>query len=346
MSVKFGIVGCGGISRFYFNALKKAGAEVVHVSDINEKAAESYVESFGVRFSVDYCDVVADPEVTAVCVLTGSRAHRDICIQALGAGKDVICEKTMTVSMDEAEEVTRAALDSGQIFFTAYMKRFFPAVKKAKELLPSLGKIFSAHVRAYHMWGNLYELEDDNGFQKVMDNYGGAVLKCTGSHLIDMTLSFLGRPQSVYSHVDYIGNSKVDRKTTALLEYEDGIVVSFETAGHPLTKIGYQRNGWEECFEVSGVNGRIQIYTVKWDEPESTPVLLIHYDNETETSVEYRFDAINPFDLQLQYFYDCLKHRKQGKPSVIDGFNVDVVIGSMEESTQRRTPIQIDWRGL
>ncbi len=54
MTTKFGIIGCGSISRFHFNGLKKAGAEIVHIADINEQAAAPYVKEFGARFSTDY----------------------------------------------------------------------------------------------------------------------------------------------------------------------------------------------------------------------------------------------------------------------------------------------------
>lgn len=156
MKPKFGIIGCGSISRFHFSGLEKTGVEIVHISDINEQAAKPYVDRFGTRFSKNYLDVINDPEVTVVSVLTSSKYHKEICLAALKAGKDVICEKTMMDNADEAEEVAKAVLASGRLFFTAFMKRFFPAAQKAKELLPELGRLFSAQVRSYQMWGNFF----------------------------------------------------------------------------------------------------------------------------------------------------------------------------------------------
>jgi predicted dehydrogenase len=145
--------------------------------------------------------------------------------------------------------------------------------------------------------------------------------------------------------VDYIPGTDFDRKATALLEYEDGLVVSFEAATHPLKRIGYERNSWDECLQINGVNGRLQVYTVQWDHPEHNAALLIHYDNERETSTEYRFAALNPFDVELAYFYDCLARREQGHPDVVDGFNVDAVIEAMVTSHRDRAPVDLDWRG-
>jgi len=347
MKPKFGIIGCGNISRFHFNGLEKVDADVVHIVDINEEAAKPYVDAFGTRFSRDYKELIADADVTVVSVLTSGKYHKEICLAALEEGKDVICEKTMADNASGAERMVQAAKASGRLFFVSYMKRFFPAVKKAKELLPGLGRLFSAQVRVYQNWGkNFYELENADEYDYILNNYGGAVVKCAGSHMIDMTLSFLGRPQSLYSYIDYIPNSRLDRKATSLFEYENGLVVSFEAATHPLKRIGYHRNSWDEFIQINGVNGRLEIYTVMWDQPENNGAVLIHYDNEKESCTEYRFEAVNPFDIQIAHFYNCLVRRQQGHPDVIDGFNVDVIIEAMQASAQRKTPVKLDWRGF
>lgn len=350
MKPKFGIIGCGQIARFHFKGLAKAGAQVVHVADLSESAARPYVQATGARYSVDYRALIADPEVTVVDILSHSKYHREMCLAALEAGKDVICEKTMTDNPAEAEEVARAAAraaeTSGQLFFTAYMKRFFPAVRKAKDLLPTLGRLFSAQVRVYQAWGNLYEISDVTSRMSVFDRYGGAIIKCGASHMLDMTLNLLRRPQALYAHVDYVPGTRFDRKATALLEYPTGLVVSFEAATHPLMKVGYERNSWDECLQINGVGGRLDLYSVRWDHAENNAALLVHYDNRTETSTEYRFDALDPFDAEMQYLNDCLDRRVQGQPSALDGFNVDVLIGAIVESGDKRARVALDWRGL
>jgi predicted dehydrogenase len=214
--VGYGIVGCGNIARFHFNGLQAAGARVVHIADVNEKAAEQYVQRTGARFSRDYRKLIADPNVTVVSVLTGARYHAAICTAALAAGKDVICEKTMAGSLPESEAIHAAARASGRLFFAAYMKRFFPAAHAAKELIPRLGRIFSAHVRAWQNWGEDFQtMMDASRFGHILQNYAGAVLKCAGSHMLDMTMFFLGRPSAVLASVDHVPESHFDRRATA-----------------------------------------------------------------------------------------------------------------------------------
>ncbi len=346
MRPKYGIIGCGGISRFHFSGLSKIGADIVHLADINERAADPYVKLFGARFSRDYNDLINDPEVTVVSVLTSSRLHKDICLKAIAAGKDVICEKTMSENAEDSKEIVDRVLESEVIFLTAFMKRFFPAAGKARELIASLGTLFSARVRTFQPWGNFYDAKDEGDFKFVYENYGGAIIKCAGSHMLDMMMYLLGRPDSVYAHIDYIPGTRFDRKATALFEYKSGLTAGFEAAAHPLKRIGYEKNAWDEYIEINGVNGRLELFTVMWDHPENNGALLVHYDNEKETSTEYRFAAVNPFDIEMEYFNRCLENRGICMPSVVDGFNVDTVIDAMVESMDRKLPVMIDWKGV
>ncbi len=344
--MKFGIIGCGNISRFHFNGLEKAGAKIVHIADLNENAAKPWVNRFKARFSNDYSEVIDNPEVSVVSVLTSGKFHHQICLDALAAGKDVICEKTLADNPGEAYDIVRATKSSGKMLFVSFMKRFFPAYKKAQELMPQLGHVFSAQVRTYQPWGNFYETTELGDWDFVFPNYGGAIMKCAGSHLLDAFMGLLGRPDSVFGHVDYVKDTKFDRKTTALFTYETGLVVNFEAASHPLKKIGYERNAWDEFIEINGTNGRIKLSTVTWDAPENNPALLEFYDNEAETCTEYRFDKVNPFDIEMAEMVKSLSERKPIQPDVIDGFNVDVLIDAIEKSHHDGKLVHINWMGL
>ena len=346
MKPKWGIIGCGGISRFHFAGLAKLNADIGYIADLDEVAAAPYVDKFSAKFTTDYQKLIADPEITVVSVLTNSKFHREMCLAALEAGKDVVCEKTMTENAAEAAELVAAVKNSDNLFFTAFMKRFFPAVQKASELLPSLGRLFSAQIRTYQPWGNYYEMSAEDIPSWVFDKYGGAVMKCAASHLLDLTFHLLGRPESLYAHVDYIPASNFDRKVTALFEYNSGMVASFEAAVHPLNRIGYERNAWDEHIQINGVDGRLDLYIVQWDQPEHNPALLVHYDNKTEKSTEYRFPAVNPFDIEMSTFTSALFHRKQIHPDVVDGFNVDYIIETMAKSQYEKSPIKLDWMGF
>jgi len=351
MKPNIGIIGCGEIFIHHYGGLKKFCANVVHICDVDEERARPYVDYFKARYSRDYHELINNPEVTAVCIFTGSFLHKEMAIAALKAGKDVICEKTMTISAAQAEEVVRATKESGRIFITGYMKRFFPAYDKAKALIPKLGKIFHAHIRSYQPWGNLFDrdqIPEDRlaSLKEVRQRNGSVVLMCSGSHMIDLMLSLLGRPKSVYASVDYIEGTDLDRRVNALFEYDGSMVVHFDVAANNNRCSGYERNGWDEFVKIIGTEGMLEFYTVTWNKSENNGILLVHYDNATGTRTEYCMPLVNAFHLEVEAYLKALEERKQIHPDVIDGFAVDNIIEAIFESSREKMPVIIDWKGF
>lgn len=344
--IRYGIIGCGNISRFHFEALKKIGAKIAYIADINLEAAQRRAAEFGAVAVADYDELIASPDVDVVCIVCAGVVHMDAASKAIAAGKHVICEKTMMTNQADAYDTVMSVRDKGTIFFVSYMKRFFSAEKKLKELLPEIGKVFAATARSYQAWGNFYTPDHGWNLEAIVDGYGGAVTNCAGSHILDMILNLFGRPESVYANINYYPGSKFDRKATAILEYDDDKTVLFETYAHPLQHIGYERNSWDEGIQITGTKGRLELYTVMWDHPENNGLLLVHYDNEKGTSTEYRFHPENPFNKEIEYFNECFEKGIQGNPSYVDGFNVDALLEHMYLSNKERRSIKIDWQNV
>ena len=344
--LRYGIVGCGSISRFHFDALAKIGAPVTCVADLNLEAAKAKAAACGARAVQDYRELIEAEDVDVVTIACAGVAHKEVAMAAVAAGKPVICEKTMTTCQQDSYELSKAIEAAGKPFFVCYMKRFFSAEKKLQELLPSIGKVFAASARSYQAWGNFYTPDHGWNLDAVLGGYGGAVTNCAGSHVLDMILNLFGRPESVYANINYYPDTKFDRKATAIFEYADDKTVQFETYAHPLKRIGYERNSWDEGIQITGTNGRLELYTVMWDHPENNGVLLVHYDNEKETCTEYRFAPENPFLLELTYFNQCLEAGKTATPNYVDGYNVDTLLTHMFLSSEQRRSVTIDWKDI
>lgn len=243
MTIKIAMIGCGNISQFHFSGLEKYGADIKWVCDVNRDAAAPWAEKFNAKYTGDYREAIADPTVDAVFVTLPSRLHKEICLAAIDAGKAVVCEKTLAENAEDAWGIVRYAEKRGTLFYTSYMKRFIPAVEKAKELLPSLGTIISTHIRAYQCWGNLWDKTPTEGFfhtppggmSMVRKNYGGGILVCGGSHILDLTLFLLGRPHHLYATMFEPEGRDYDLRAAALMETDNG-VAHFEALAHPLKK--------------------------------------------------------------------------------------------------------------
>ena len=345
------VVGCGSISKFHFPGFEKAGAKIAWVCDLSEEAAGPWAERYGAKYTADFREAVTDPAVDVVDVTTISSLHREIAMEAINAGKALIVEKTLTESAADSLAVVRRAEERKTLFYTSYMKRFIPAVQKAKELLPSLGRVVSTSIRAYQPWGNMWEGSPGNeffrvpkgGMSEVRRRYGGGILVCGGSHILDLVGFFLGRPRRLYASVHTPEGSDLDVQAAALLETENGIV-HYEALAHPLQRIGFLNDGWDERIEINGTGGRLEIYSALWDQPYHKASKLVHYDNGTGNALEYRFPPVSPFERAISFYCGNIEKGVQGSQSIYTGYDVDVLIDAIGRSSGNGAAVEVDWR--
>lgn len=342
MSTHIGVIGTGYISRFHFKAFQTLGTKVVRVADIDLASAQAAAAPFGAAVSTEWQDVVNDPNVDTVAIFSPTPLHAAIARAALQAGKHVICEKTLTLSAADSLALAKLAETQKRMLYTSYMKRFFPAVKKAKELVAGLGRIVSVYCRTYQGVAphNLYtgKLEapfglDADGSSRIMKTAGGGILECGGSHLADMLIHLVGMPSSVYARQLRRDGSDLDLITHAMFGYDDGNTAHCECNWHPLSKIGYQGSGWDEGFEITGETGRILLETPVWNEPERNAPRLRHYDNATGNWTDYQTDIVCPFTEAERYFASRLaagSHETWYDRLV--GYRVDLLLEKTSES--------------
>jgi predicted dehydrogenase len=351
MAINAGVIGCGNISKFHFAGLEKIGAKVSWVCDLNPNAAKPYMEKFGAAYTADYHQVLADKAVDVVFVTVISSLHKRICMDAINAGKAVICEKTLAENAADSLEIVTLAEKKNTLLYTSYMKRFIPAVAKAKELLPSIGQIFSTYIRTYQPWGNFWqpgtsEVQSQmagGSPSAVVRAYGGGVLVCGGSHILDLVCFFLGRPTRLYAAMVQPEWLDFDLLASAMLETPNGIV-HWEAAAHPLNQIGFLRDGWDEQIEINGTRGRLSIYSAKWDEVTFKGSLLVHYDNATGQSTEYRYGPGSPFDGAVAFFCRAIEEGSQGSQSRLTGYEVDELISHIKKSAATKQALEIQWK--
>ncbi len=341
------VIGCGYISKFHFEGLVEAGAEIRYVSDLDAGRAEAQAALYKASVATPEA-IYADRAVDVVVVAALPTAHRELCLAAIAAGKAVVCEKTLGMNLDEAREITMAAKQGGKPFYTSFMKRFFPASQKAKELLPSLGELISAHVRTWQPWGDMWTMEPDaeffgcEGMSYGKWALGGGMLTLGGSHLLDMTVYLLGRPQRVYSVCSPHRKLDVDLRTESLFETAE-IPIHFEAVGHPLPQLGPRCDGWEERIEITGVDGRLELYFTKWDNFMNQVPWLVHFDSRTGTTTRYDFPAVSPFTEAVKFFCSQIAAGKQGDYSIFAGHDVDCLIDAQRVSGSTRQPVDIVW---
>ncbi len=188
--IKIGIIGCGGIANGkHMPALKKVkDCEMVAFCDIIPERAEKAAKEYGTadaKVYADYKELLKDPEITVVHVCTPNRSHSFITVDALEAGKHVMCEKPMAINSEEAKKMLDAAKRTGKKLSIGYQSRFRDdsVYLKQEAEAGTFGEVYYAKAtairrRAVPTWGvflNEYE-------------QGGGPLIDIGTHALDLTL--------------------------------------------------------------------------------------------------------------------------------------------------------------
>jgi predicted dehydrogenase len=182
-----GVIGCGGISRAHLPA-QQAIEEMrtVAVCDIDEDGARAAAEEYEVEAVYrDYHDLLADDQVDAVAILLPHHLHRECAVAAARAGKHILCEKPMAVSITETDDMIAAAQSAGVVLMIAQILRFRPANIRARELIRdgAIGEVRNVIRRRY---GHSRDFRSD--WASKPEEAGGWVLYGYGSHEIDMIL--------------------------------------------------------------------------------------------------------------------------------------------------------------
>ncbi len=197
---KVGIIGCGGIANGkHMPALKKVkNCEMVAFCDIVPERAEKAAADYGVQNAkvyTDYKELLLDKSIDVVHVCTPNRSHSFITVDALEAGKHVMCEKPMAINSAEAKKMLDAAERTGKLLSIGYQNRFRDDSVYLKQEVEdgTFGDIYYAKAtalrrRAVPTWGvflNEYE-------------QGGGPLIDIGTHALDLTLWMMNNYKPKY----------------------------------------------------------------------------------------------------------------------------------------------------
>ncbi|SHI83387.1 Predicted dehydrogenase [Clostridium amylolyticum] len=199
--LKVGIIGCGGIANGkHMPSLAKLGnVEMVAFCDIIEEKAKEAAKKFGTlnaKYYTDYKELLADKSIDVIHVCTPNKSHSFITVDALEAGKHVMCEKPMAKTTEEAKVMVEAAKRTGKKLTIGYQNRFRQDSKYLHEVCSNgdLGEIYyaKAHAirrRAVPTWG-VFLNEDEQGGGPLID---------IGTHALDLTLWMMNnyKPKSV-----------------------------------------------------------------------------------------------------------------------------------------------------
>ena len=264
------VIGYGGMGGWHTQHLLKSDVfELAGIYDIKEER-RALAESRGIHAYATREELLADPRIELVTIATPNDTHEEIAIAALRAGKNVICEKPVTLSMESLERMIAVAEECGKIF-TVHQNRRFDVDYLAMKQLHDSGEIGDVIRLESRVHGSRGIPSDWRG----MKEYGGGMLYDWGIHLIDQVLMVLGWDvDTVRCRMDHITNKEVDDGFQLEITFKSGAFAYVELGTYnfiPLPR--FYMKGTKGTALITDWREETQVVKCKhWHESEVLPV--------------------------------------------------------------------------
>lgn len=251
-SVRIGIVGCGMIAAFHAHAINSLeNTTLIGACSRSDASAEKFCTEQGIRKFDSYAELLACPDIDAVSLCTPSGDHCAQILQALDAGKHVVVEKPMCITLEECDRVIRRAEETGLTVCVISQHRFSDGIGEIKRAIDAgeLGKIHCVQLTMHYFRPQKYY--DSAAWRGTWALDGGGVLMNQGIHGVDMLCYLLGPAKSVTGYIETSGrNIEVEDTACAALRFESGVVgtIDASTCCEP---------GFPQRIVITCENGRI-----------------------------------------------------------------------------------------
>lgn len=291
-----GIVGFGGMGNWHRETIDTIdGLEVAGIFDIDEERI-SYAKEVGVHSYNSLEELLGDERIDIVLVATPNDLHKPIAIQAMGAGKHVVCEKPVTLNSKDLQDMIDVSRRTGRLFTVHQNRRWdedFLTMKKIYEE-GMLGEVFRIESRVHGSRGI-------PGDWRQEKEHGGGMILDWGVHLLDQLLMMMGttKLKKVYANVTNITNTMVDDGFTAHLSFENGVEALVEVGTNNFISLPrwymIGQNG-TAVIEDWDMRGRI-VQAAGKDEKDVVPVRTAA--GLTKTMAPRREDTISTKELPI-----------------------------------------------
>lgn len=333
------VIGCSGMAAFHMEGV--CAHENAHLYGICDTAPErlaSCKERFQPEVAVsDYQELVADPLVDAVIIVTPDQLHKEMTIAFLQAGKDVLCEKPMALTLEECEDMMRVEKETGRKLMIGQICRCTPAFVRAKELIDAgrIGELFFVESEYAHNYTNSRGYNDWRVTPERHGFIGG------GCHAVDLLRWIAGDPTEVFAYSTHkcLTDWPVDDSTIAIYKFPN------EITGKVFASIGCKRN-YTMRSVFYGTMG-----TIICD--NTSPTMQLFENADPNSTEDYHTPQELPVDInnhnataEIRVFIDALLSEDHIPISSMEGASTIAVACATVQSAAEGKPVQIQYPNL
>ncbi len=245
----FGIIGAGFIGEFHAQAIQQLpSARLVAACARSDKSVAKFAEKFPqAKMYRDYADMLKDPAVDIVTIATPSGSHMEPAVAAARAGKHVIVEKPIEITLDRIDRILEAHDKAGTKIGGIFNGRFTETAQMFKQAVTAnrFGRLTFG--MAYGPWWRDQSYYDEGGWKGTQQYDGGGALMNQGIHTIDMLQWLMGPVKSVQAFAATLAHKRI--------EVEDTGSAAVEFANGALGTIACTTSMWPGHFRIVEVAG-------------------------------------------------------------------------------------------
>jgi predicted dehydrogenase len=236
-TIKFAIIGCGNIAPFHAEAIKNIdSAELTAVCDLDKDRAEKLGEQYSVEAFSDFSVMLEKADVDVVNICLPSALHEKCTIEAAHAGKHIIVEKPLDITIEKCDNIIAACELNNVKLAVIYQNRFKKAVSMVENAINEgrFGKLTLADAQV--KWYRSQEYYDSADWRGTWEFDGGGTLMNQSIHFIDILQSLMGPVKSISAKCATLAkNIEVEDTAVAILQFENGAlgVIEGTTAAYP-----------------------------------------------------------------------------------------------------------------
>ncbi len=328
--IRYAVIGLGHGHEHVDAIMKHPSAELVMCCDLNEDMFRALNLPSSVQFTTDMSEVARRSDIDAVVIALPTALHMDSSIMMLGAGKHVLCEKPLALTLEDGERIRDAAARSGKVFQLGYEVRYSPFHRKVMQICRNgdIGEVTN-------VWWNMFCYSDSSGWRAQRKQRGGKIFDC-GCHYYNILENWAGAPAK---RICVFGNMLGKTGPTADLIPETAIIM-FEYANG----VRGVFNLSEKCPNlqgstcgVAGTNGKIEADPYY---PDGAGSIFVHanggefqYNIDIKDTGKYDFSPGHlGFREQHTAFMDSILNGAEVQVTAEDGLQVTRILEAIDQS--------------
>lgn len=337
-----GVVGVGmGSAMFPLNRLEDSRFEVRGICSQREGRLRALEQEWGFGFyTTDYGELIRREDIDVIGVYSPDHLHHQHCVEALNAGKHVVCTKPLTNSLDHAVELVELVRRTGLKFLVGQTMRYDPQFAAAKRFFDDgeIGRILFAEAHYLHDLRPVFEMTPWrlSAPQDLM--YGGVC------HPVDILRWFLGDIEEVHAYGSQGGLSDYPLMDnfTLNLRFANGAIghilglYGVVEPPEPMMKLSLYGDKMNVVAEYSDNKGG-QV-SIVWDKVEYQPVSKMEFPAELGVDVYGHTKTVLRY---MKHFEDCLIGDGEPVPNVIDGAKTISVGHAAYQSIREGRPVKV-----